>query len=222
MSADWDSENFVPAPILSSIVNKWDGEDEDLNVKDNWEDDDEDKKKEENKKKPSQQSKKPKSKLEEKIEERERKERTRLRKQELEEEVDFSNMTPEQIQAEKLRRQKIIEEADFEVAKEMLGLNDEDSLLDKMNPKTKEEFTAYKDALCKNILCFKKSEYFPSFIEELFRDLSAGLTLTELKKVKLNLDNMFNEKSRVEKLEKSKKSKGKGKAKLRVEENDMV
>lgn len=116
--------------------------------KDNWEDDDEDKKKEENKKKPSQQSKKPKSKLEEKIEEREvcsnifeflfinvfilqynlnnwileqRKERTRLRKQELEEEVDFSNMTPEQIQAEKLRRQKIIEEADFEVAKEMLG-----------------------------------------------------------------------------------------------------
>lgn len=55
-----------------------------------------------------------------------------------------------------------------------VGLNDEDSLLDKMNPKTKEEFTAYKDALCKNILCFKKSEYFPSFIEELFRDLSAG------------------------------------------------
>lgn len=48
--------------------------------------------------------------------------RAKLKKQELEDEIDFANMTPEQIQAEKLRRQKLIEESDFEVAKEMLGL----------------------------------------------------------------------------------------------------
>ncbi len=47
--------------------------------------------------------------------------RAKLKYQELNEELDVSNMTPEQIQAEKLRRQKLQEEADFEVAKEMLG-----------------------------------------------------------------------------------------------------
>lgn len=44
----------------------------------------------------------------------------------------------------------------------------------------------------------------------------------ELRKLKLNMDNMFNEKVRVEKGEKGKKSKGKGKAKLRVEGSDLV
>lgn len=52
--------------------------------------------------------------------------------------------------------------------------------------------------------------------------LFCSVPMNDLKKVKLNLDNMFNEKSRVEKSEKGKKSKGKGKARLRVEENDMV
>ena len=45
------------------------------------------------------------------------------------------------------------------------------------------------------------------------------MALNELRKVKLNLDNMLIEKS---KNEKTKKSKGKGKAKLRVDDNDMV
>ena len=36
------------------------------------------------------------------------------------------------------------------------------------------------------------------------------------------MDNMFNEKVKVEKSEKGKKTKGKGKAKIRVEQNDMV
>lgn len=36
------------------------------------------------------------------------------------------------------------------------------------------------------------------------------------------MDNMFNEKIKVEKLEKGRKSKSKTKAKLRIEGNDMV
>lgn len=47
--------------------------------------------------------------------------RARSKRAEINDDVDFANMTPEQIQAEKLRRQKLIEEADLEVAKEMLG-----------------------------------------------------------------------------------------------------
>lgn len=37
------------------------------------------------------------------------------------EEIDTTDMTPEQIQAEKLRRQKLQEEADFDLAKDILG-----------------------------------------------------------------------------------------------------
>lgn len=109
-------------------------------------------------------------------------------------------MTPEQIQAEKLRRQKLQEESDFEVAKEMLGnlirrtlisfyddfdqlyfypydllgLTDEELCVDRFNPRTKEEFVEFKDALCKKILLYKKSDYFPFFVEEFVRDISAN------------------------------------------------
>lgn len=217
---EWDSESFEPP---AATINKWDGEDEEEVVKDNWEDDDEDKKKDEPKK-ASAQSKKPKSRLEEKIEERERKEIERRQKSkiQLSEDFDETDMTPEQIQAEKLRRQKLQEESDFEVAKEMLGLTDEELCVDRFNPRTKEEFVEFKDALCKKILLYKKSDYFPFFVEEFVRDISANLSSNELRKLKLNMDNMFNEKVRVEKGEKGKKSKGKGKAKLRVEGSDMA
>lgn len=223
---DPDFEINEPPSVIPTIltINKWVGEDEEENVKDNWEDDDEDKKKEEQPKKQSAQSKKPKSRLEEKIEERERREIARKAKSknlELDDDVDFKDMTPEQIQAEKLRRQKIMEEADLEVAKEMLGLSDDENV-DKLNPQTKEEFMAFKDALCRKILSYKKSDHFANFIEELFRDLSANCSAAELKKFKLNMDNMFNEKMRVEKSEKGKKSKAKSKAKLRVEGDNMV
>lgn len=219
---EWDAESFVPP--TSAIVNKWDGEDEEEVVKDNWEDDEEDKKKEDQSKKTSAQSKKPKSRLEEKIEERERKEieRRQKTKAQLTDDFDETDMTPEQIQAEKLRRQKLQEESDFEVAKEMLGLTDEELSVDRFNPKTKEEFVEFKDALCKKILLYKKSDYFPFFVEEFVRDISANLSSNELRKLKLNMDNMFNEKVRVEKGEKGKKSKGKGKAKLRVEGSDLA
>ncbi len=52
--------------------------------------------------------------------------------------------------------------------------------------------------------------------------LLISVSAAELKKIKLNMDNMFNEKVRVEKSEKGKKSKGKGKAKLKVEGDNMV
>ncbi|XP_065225471.1 eukaryotic translation initiation factor 3 subunit J-like [Planococcus citri] len=219
---DWDSENFEPTPIASSATSKWVGEDEDDNIKDNWEDEEDSRKDEPQKK--SAQSKKPKSRLDEAIEERERRERERKSKlrSELEKEIDTTNMTPEEVAAEKLRRQKLIEEADLELAKETLGFEDESCFLDGLNPTTKEEFVTFKDAICKKILSFKKSEHFSVFMEEFIKDVSADLTSNELKKLKMNMDNMFNEKVKVEKNEKGKKAKGKGKAKIRVEQNDMV
>lgn len=54
-----------------------------------------------------------------------------------------------------------------------LGITDDDSL-DSMNPRSKEDFVTFKDALCKKVLLYKKSDHFSMFVEELFRDLSAG------------------------------------------------
>lgn len=56
----------------------------------------------------------------------------------------------------------------------------------------------------------------------LYFESSFPVSSNDLRKLKLNLDNMFNEKVRVEKGEKGKKSKGKGKARLRVEGSDLV
>nr|ABM55521.1 eukaryotic translation initiation factor 3 subunit 1-like protein [Maconellicoccus hirsutus] len=220
---DWDSENFEPKPIASSVNNKWDGEDEDDNIKDNWEDD-EDTRKDDSQRRQSAQSKKPKSRLEEAIEERERKERERKSKlrSELEKDIDTTNMTPEEIQAEKLRRQKLLEEVDLEDARDTLGLEGDSGFLDGFNPTTEEEFGIFKDALCKKILSFKKSDHFVDFLDEFFKDMCADMNSNKLKKLKMNMDSLYNEKVKVEKSEKTKKTKGKGKAKIRVEQNDMV
>jgi len=81
-----------------------------------------------------------------------------------------SNMTPEE---KKLLQQKLQEEADLEVAKEMLGVDesDEDSI-DRMNPKSKEDFIVFEQALQKKIQSFSKSDHYSDFIEELIRNLS--------------------------------------------------
>jgi len=93
--------------------------------------------------------------LEQKIAERERKqkiENEKMRRKFLEAEEN-SNMTPEE---KKLLQQKLQEEADLEVAKEMLGVDegDEDSI-DRMNPKSKEDFTIFEQLLQK-----KNSKFF--------------------------------------------------------------
>lgn len=81
-----------------------------------------------------------------------------------------SNMTPEE---KKLLQQKLQEEADLEVAKEMLGVDegDEDSI-DRMNPKSKEDFAIFEQALQKKIQSFSKSDHYSDFIEDLIRNLS--------------------------------------------------
>lgn len=83
-----------------------------------------------------------------------------------------SNMTPEE---KKLLQQKLQEEADLEVAKEMLGVDegDEDSI-DMMQPKSKEDFIVFEQALQKKIQSFSNSDHYSLFIEEFIRNLSAS------------------------------------------------
>jgi len=215
MDDEWGADNFDPNDIKTAPsvgANKWEGEDEDEDVKDNWEDEEEEEEKKDVEKqepaKPAQQ-KKSKKFIEEKDrlhEEAERKGQERETVQEL---------TPEEIQ-------KLQEESDLRVAMETFGVVSvaETSTalgIDTMNPSTREEFDELQEAISKKVQSFAKSPHFPSFAEELIRNICVNLTSQDLKKLKTTVENMFLEKSKAEKGDKTKKSKGKGKVKLKVE-----
>lgn len=229
MDEEWDADNFEPKEIKAAPVgaNKWEGEDEDEDVKDNWEDEEEE---EEEKKDVEKQetlkpvlSKKPK-KLAEKIEEKEQKLREEAERKAKAREVK-KEMTAEELLEEKLRQQKLQEESDLQVAIETFGVAEPSAAtgIDSMNPSTKEEFEDLQSAISKKIQPYSKSQHFPTFAEDLIRNICVNLTSQDLKKLKTTVENMFLEKSKVEKGDKAKKNKGKGKVKLRVEgENALV
>merc|ERR1739838_673940 len=121
--ADWDAESFedepdLPIPIKKAVVAyKWEGEDEEEDVKDNWDDEEEEAKKVEAKKAETKVSEK--KKLMEKIKEREKK----LKKQEEEErKMKHEELSAEDQLEEKLRVKKLQEEADLKLAEEAFGV----------------------------------------------------------------------------------------------------
>ncbi|XP_023950340.1 eukaryotic translation initiation factor 3 subunit J isoform X2 [Bicyclus anynana] len=212
MDVSWDADNFEPKlPTTLTSSNKWEGEDEDDTVKDSWEDEEEEKKDEEKKEStPTPLPTKPKKKILEKIAEKERLEQAAEKEEEL---------TPEQKAAEKLRRQKLQEESDLRLAMETFGIESGGSgKLDGFNPTTKEEFTEFADLLCTKINLYKNREEFPAFVDELVKNIILQMASADIKRIKLTVDNLYIEKQKAEKNEKSKKpNKGKGKAKLKVE-----
>ncbi|KAK7864705.1 hypothetical protein R5R35_010959 [Gryllus longicercus] len=222
MDEEWDAEGKeLPTPAAVG-ANKWEGEDEEEEVKESWEDEEEEEeKKDVEKQEPPKatQLKKPKKIRAEKIEEKERKLQEELeRKAKLREQ-----MTPAELQAEKLRQQQLQEEADLRVAMETFGTAESSGTgIDAMNPTTEEEFEELQKALSKKINLYNKSTHFPLFAEELIRNICVSLTSNDLKKLKTTVENMFLEKSKLEKGDKAKKNKGKGKVKLRVEGENVT
>ncbi|KAJ9591801.1 hypothetical protein L9F63_001618 [Diploptera punctata] len=224
----WDADNFQPKEIVPVAANKWEGEDEDEDVKDNWEDEEEEEeKKDVEKQEPPKPlpTKKKKTLLAEKIEEREQKLREEAEKKVKAREATKEELTPEEILEEKIRQQKLQEESDLQVALETFGVAEPGAAtgIDAINPSTKEEFDELQSALTKKIQLYTKSPHFPGFAEDLIRNICVNLASQDLKKLKTTVENMFLEKTKVEKGDKAKKNKGKGKAKLRVEgENALV
>lgn len=223
MDDEWDVDNVEPKFDLAMRSNKWEGEDEDEDVKDSWEDIEEEKKDVE---KPAEITKpkakpKPKKALAEMIEEREKKAKEEAERKAKEKE---ETLTPEEKREELLRRQRLQEEADLRLAMETFGVTEETSTgLDAMNPNTKEEFDQFAAALSQKINEYKKHSEFPPFAEELIKSITLNLSSHALKKVKTMVDNLLIEKQKMEKGEKAKKPKGKGKAKLKIEgENTML
>ncbi|CAH2042672.1 unnamed protein product, partial [Iphiclides podalirius] len=213
----WDADNFEPKlPTTLTSSNKWEGEDEDEVVKESWEDEEEEKKDEEKKELPPPQPK-PKKKIHDKIAEKERLEKEKAER--LAAEKAFEELSPEQKLAEKLRAQKLQEESDLRLAMETFGITEgAGGKLDNFQPTNKEEFTEFADLLCKKINLYKSKEEFPGFVDELVKNIIVQMASADIKRIKMTVDNMYIEKQKSEKSDKTKKpAKGKGKAKLKVE-----
>ncbi|XP_051740468.1 eukaryotic translation initiation factor 3 subunit J-A [Ctenopharyngodon idella] len=207
----WDADSFEPdEPIKkAAALDKWEGEDEEEDVKDNW-DDDEEEEKEEEKKTEAEAKPIEKKKLSEKIKEKEnlqRKKQEELRKQ-LESSKSSTELTPEEELAEKLRVKKLQEDSDLELAKEAFGVvSNNVTGIDAMSPSSKEDFTEFERLLKEKISPYEKSIHYSSFLETLFRDLCLSLEVDDLKKISNSLTVLLSEKQRQEKANKGKKKK---------------
>ncbi|XP_012539547.1 eukaryotic translation initiation factor 3 subunit J [Monomorium pharaonis] len=218
MDEEWDVDNVEGKFDLAMRSNKWEGEDEEEEVKDSWEDVEEEKKDVEKPAEVPKAKPKPKKALAERIEEREKKAREEAERKAKEKE---EALTPEERRADLLRRQRLQEEADLRLAMETFGVSSESpsESLDTMVPDTKEEFERFGTALSEKINQFNKHAEFPVFAEELIKSIALNLSSSYLKKVKVVVDNLLIEK---QKMEKTKKSKGKGKAKLKIEGDNTL
>lgn len=186
-------------------MDKWEGEDEEEDVKDNWDDEEEeDTKKVEVKKTEKKVSDK--KKLMEKIKEKE----NRLKKKQQELENSRAELTQEEQLAEKLRVKKLQEDADLELAKDAFGVSSTSNSvtgIDGMCPSSKEDFTEFEKLLKEKITQFEKSVHYSSFLDSLFRELCISLEVDDLKKVSNSLSVLLSEKQKQEKQNKGKKKK---------------
>ncbi|KAF8787871.1 Eukaryotic translation initiation factor 3 like protein [Argiope bruennichi] len=235
--ADWENEDFEPVLKKPVISDKWEGEDEDDDVKDNWDDEEEEGKEE----KPEQnmvavQAKKKKS-LAQIIAEKEEKKRKEMEEKMKLLEVNKKELTPEERVAHKLKQQKLQEEADLQLAKEtfawvgkFLGPNlkfllkvkkDTVTSIDQMNPSSKEDFDNYRKLLVEKITQSESSPHFIIFLEDLCRDLCINLSPDDIKKITSALNALANEKVKAQKAKAGKKKSSK-KASLNIGRDDFT
>merc|ERR1712064_158152 len=170
---EWDADGFEPKGVPTD---KWDGEDEDDDIKDAWDksDSEEDKSKGSN----SEETKvkaKPKKKLAEKIAEREA-----LKQKELE---ARQPLTEEQKLAEKLRLQKLEEKANIEHLRDMCGIKE--NKIDGLVPVTKEDFEQFGKAISEKIQMFSTSEHYSDLIENITKEICVNLNIESLHSAKL-------------------------------------
>ncbi|XP_016973688.1 eukaryotic translation initiation factor 3 subunit J [Drosophila rhopaloa] len=218
MADDWESaadSEVVIRPNAAASVNKWEGEDEDEDIKDSWEDEEEKKDEEKPTKTEAPSKPKPSKALKAKLEQQAR----------LEEEAEaerLANLSPEDKLAEKLRLQKIQEASDLKHAQDAFGVTSTSGGLDAFNPESKEEFKEFGATLSWKVSQYRESEHFPQFVEDLVRSLCVNLSAADIKKVKMNVEILHSEKLKLEKANAKKPAgKGKGKVTLRTENDDI-
>ncbi|EDW01629.1 eukaryotic translation initiation factor 3 subunit J [Drosophila grimshawi] len=219
MADDWEfaaDSKVVVKPNAANNINKWEGEDDDEDVKESWEDEEEKKDEEKPTKTEAPAKTKPNKVLKAKLLEQECLEKE-------EEAKRLANMSTEEKLAEKLRLQKIQEESDLKSALETFGLTSIDGGLDSFNPQSNEEFKEFGATLSWKIAQYKESPHFPQFIEDLVQALCVNLSTADLKKVKMSVEVLHSEKLKMEKVSVKNKgaAKNRGKATLRTENDDI-
>ncbi|GAB1604934.1 eukaryotic translation initiation factor 3 subunit J-A-like [Argonauta hians] len=213
--ADWEREEFGFQRIRND---KWEGEDEDDDVKDNWEDEEEEKKDLKQEEDPASSirafQKKKKRPIAEIIAEKEA-QKEKLKEEELVPKVEAPPLDPN---AEKLRQRRLQEESDLKLAKEAFGLTDG---IDQMSPESEDDFIKFEEALKNKITNYEKSPHYAAFLDKLFTDLIINVESEEIRKINASLSSMYHEKLKQQK-EVDKKKKKKNKASIKYgKENDL-
>jgi len=208
--ADWDDEEFEPSAAAAAgapKTDKWEGEDEDDDIKDAWDVSSED----EDSQKSGEQVvvKKKKKKLADIIAEKEEARQKKMAEDAYETEEQLLNDTPEARLAEKLRQQKLAEDGDLELARELLGAKDstpvsQEGTLDAMSPVSKEEFAEFEKAISEKIADFSNSEHYSDFVENLVKSMCMTLNTITLKKIKTDVEAFHSAKLKEEKAAKGK------------------
>jgi len=222
--ADWDADDFEPDTATPAVVSmpsdKWDGEDEEDDIKDAWdaESDEENSQKSEEAKPVKVKKKKT---LAQKIAEKEEAaEQARLEKMRMEEEEMEAN-TPEGKLAEKMRLQKLTEENDLKIAQDTFGVGAVGGI-DAMNPQTKEEFDDFSKAVLEKITSLDSSEHFQDFAEDFVRNLCMSLNVQTLKKCKTHVEAFHSAKLKEEKAATGKGKKGKSLKSLKMDRDSTT
>lgn len=170
-----DADDFEPqataAGAKKTVSDRWDGEDEDDDIKDSWDKDseEEDSKGSEDSAQRAVQRKK-KKKMHEIIAEKEAAKQKQLEDAEKARMAAEAANTPEGKLAEKLRAQKIAERDNLELAKELLGTKS--GSIDSMIPATKDEFDQLRQAIVEKVQLFSTSSQYNDFVEALVKDLT--------------------------------------------------
>lgn len=203
--ADWENEDFEPPVIKKPILHtdRWEGEDEDEDVKDNW--DDEEEEKEEKPEQITAVQPKKKKPLAQIIAEKEEKKRKELEEKMKILEPEKKDLTPQERLAQKLKQQKLQEEADLELAKETFGVSESEQSIDQIKPSSREDFEIFRKILVEKILKSEESPHFVSFLEDLCRDLCVNVTPDDIKKITSSLNALAHEKQKVLKAKAGKK-----------------
>lgn len=175
--------------------NRWEGEDE-ADVKDNWDDDNEDENEEEEKVQKPVVNVEKKKKLSARLAKLEEKQRAELEAKKLKAEAETVK-TPSEILSDKLEKQRLQEEADLNLAKEAFGISEAVSDLNLAN---KENLDQFSKSLISKFQSLEKSPLYVTFLEKFFRDLCVNLDVADIKRLANNLNALYNEKFKAQKV----------------------
>ncbi|KAF7726478.1 Translation initiation factor 3 subunit J component [Apophysomyces ossiformis] len=228
--SDWEDEIEVEVAIPKK--QKWDDEDAEDDVKDDWEQSDS----EEEKKPAAAPPARKRVPLAQKIAEKNAAEEQR-KKEAAEKKAALAKAMEEETEEDaferKQRMRQLELEADLNNATDLfagvsVSKDGNDTPIEQVKPKTRVEFESYQKRLAEMITAHSKSINYPSFIEKLVRELAAPMKDMDVRKAASTLTALANDKQRQAKEATKSKKKGKpqlagaGKTAVREDVNDYA